>query len=517
MRWKGFCSKLETYNSDSLTSIRQEAEKNFKEYEIYPASINYHQGAWYFIARDSSEKNLIIYGQDNFFDSFSGEVISVNSKSTKVCSLSNDNCDIIRQVFHFTNPTNHRGRNITIGLGDRLGLASPGHIRTVKDKPVFPILAQQSIRELNLTGRTYRDVLSDACWAVFQEGYTKGFGADGDHLKTPDEVKMALDSGFTMITLDCSEHIDNKIASYTKTEIEKKYFEIDPEERKYLENTYLNKEIALKNGGTIYFEPDVFMEIVLVYLNAIKFTSEIYDNVIKKCGRQIDFEMSIDETLTPTTPQAHYFVASELIARGVDITSLAPRFCGEFQKGIDYMGDITQFTKEFDLHVEISRHFDYKLSIHSGSDKFSVFPIIGEKTNGVFHLKTAGTNWLEAVRVIAKNEPDLYRKLHEFALKNLNEAKKYYHISADPANIPDIDNMKDEELSSLLDQDDSRQVLHITYGLILMEKDAHGKYVFKDQIYSALYEHEEKYYNSLIKHIDKHLKLLKVSDLIEVV
>ena len=509
MDWKNICSKLGDYKAESLAYIKQEAKTNIQEYGIYPDSINYHEGAWYFLARGSSEKNLIICGEDDYFNKFDGNTISVNGKPAKVCSLSNSNCDILRQVFPFTNPSNHKGKDITIGLGDRLGIASPGHIRVVKDKPVFPVLAQQSIRELNLTGRTYKDVLSAACWAVFQEGYTKGFGADGDHLKTFDEVKMALDNGFTMITLDCSEHINNEVSSYTDDEVEKKYSEIELIERKHLEATYLNKEFKL-NDVTISFEPDDFKKIVLIYLKAIKYTLDIYNNVIKNCGRAIDFEMSIDETLTSTTPESHYFVASELIAGGVDITSLAPRFCGEFQKGIDYRGNIEQFTKEFDLHVKISQHFGYKVSVHSGSDKFSVFPIIGEKTNGKYHLKTAGTNWLEAARVIAAEDPSLYRKIHKFALEHLNEAKKYYHISANPSNIPNIDDLKDEELPALFDKDDSRQVIHITYGLILLEKGSAGNTLFRDKIYSTLYKYEEEYCNALEKHIGRHLRLLKV-------
>ncbi|HOJ09849.1 MAG TPA: tagaturonate epimerase family protein [Clostridiales bacterium] len=522
MNWEKFCFKLQDIapgnnqshipnsNDEILTNIRLEAKRNFTEYGIYPDSIHNQNGIWYFLIRDNERKSLVIHGKDNNFNDFEGEEMTVNGKPTKVCSLGNNNCDIIRHIFPFTNPSNHKGRNITIGLGDRLGVASAGHIRLVKDKPVFPVLAQQSIRELNLTGRTYRDVLSAASWDVFQEGYTKGFGADGDHLKTYDEVKMALDNGFTMITLDCSEHINNQVASYSSDEVKQKYSEIELGERNRLESTYLNKSFKLNDVVAISFDQDSFRRIVLIYLKAIKYTLEIYNEVIKNCGRSIDFEMSIDETLTPTTPESHYFVASELIAGGVEITSLAPRFCGEFQKGIDYRGYIKQFTEEFELHVKIAQHFGYKVSVHSGSDKFSVFPIIGEKTGGKYHLKTAGTNWLEAVRVISAENPSLYRKIHKFALKHLNEAKKYYHISADPSNIPDIDMLKDHELPSLFDQDDSRQVIHITYGLILQAKDSEGKPLFKNDIYSTLFNYEEEYCKSLEKHIGKHLNLLGI-------
>jgi hypothetical protein len=220
--------------------------------------------------------------------------------------------------------------------------------------------------------------------------------------------------------------------------------------------------------------------------------------------------MSIDETLTSTTPGSHYFVASELLDGGVAITSLAPRFCGEFQKGIDYRGNIYSFTEEFDIHVKIAQNFGYKISVHSGSDKFIVFPIIGEKTAGRYHLKTAGTNWLEAVRVIAAKDPSLYRRMHKFAIQHLDEAKKYYHISANVSNIPDIEKLKDSELPGLMDMDDSRQVIHITYGLILLAKNPDGSSMFRDEIYSVLNKNEEDYYDTLQKHIGKHLTQLGV-------
>src|SRR5690606_16530037 len=147
----------------------------------------------------------------------------------------------------------------------------------------------------------------------------------------------------------------------------------------------------------------------------------VYDEYISKLDRDFDFEISIDETETITSPMAHFFVANELTSKGVNVISLAPRFCGEFQTGIDYIGDVEQVEKELSEHALIAEHFGYKLSIHSGSDKFKVFPIIAKYTKGVVHVKTAGTNWLEAVRVIAKTNPKLYRRMHQFALDNFEE------------------------------------------------------------------------------------------------
>ena len=100
------------------------------------------------------------------------------------------------------------------------------------------MLAQQSMRELSLTGRNYKDVLDAASWAVFQEGYTSGFGADGDHLKKTEEVKMAIDCGYSMITLDCSEHINNSVPGLSREEVDRMYASIPAGESSAL-NKYL--------------------------------------------------------------------------------------------------------------------------------------------------------------------------------------------------------------------------------------------------------------------------------------
>jgi hypothetical protein len=187
---------------------------------------------------------------------------------------------------------------------------------------------------------------------------------------------------------------------------------------------------------------------------------------------------------------------------------MAPRFCGEFQKGVDYIGDLEQFEKEIDIHAKIARHFGYKLSIHSGSDKFSVFSLIGKYTKGNFHVKTAGTNWLEAMRAVAKCDASLYREIHKFALSMFGEAKKYYHVTTDLDNIPDVDSLADSELVDLFTQNDARQLIHITYGFILNAKDESGAFRFKNKLYRLWRQEEEVYSEMLYRHIGKHLALL---------
>ena len=228
---------------------------------------------------------------------------------------------------------------------------------------------------------------------------------------------------------------------------------------------------------------------------------------ISKAG-PVNFEISIDETMSPTTPEQHYFVANELVRRGVRFATIAPRFCGEFQKGVDYIGDLKKFEHELYAHAAIARHFGYKLSIHSGSDKFSVFPIIGRLTQGNFHVKTAGTSWLEAMRVVAMTDAALYREIHAFALTAFSQATKYYRVTTDLAKIPSLDTLSDAELPELFEQNDARQLIHITYGLILSASNADGGSRFKQRLFSLWRAQAELYTKRLELHIGKHLELL---------
>jgi hypothetical protein len=247
---------------------------------------------------------------------------------------------------------------------------------------------------------------------------------------------------------------------------------------------------------------------VLIYAKAIDYMEHVFHKYIQTAGREIDFEVSIDETLTPTDPASHFLIAEELYGRGVALFSMAPRFCGEFQKGIDYIGDVARFEEELKIHAAIADHFGYKLSIHSGSDKFTVFPMIGVHTKGRFHLKTAGTNWLEAMRVIAKTNPGLYRRMHAYALEHFSEATAYYHVKADLNAIKPLDSVSDAALPDYLNEDDARQMLHITYGILLQAKKEDGGSLFKDEFFRAMDDNEQAFTDALVAHIGKHVNLL---------
>ena len=502
MSWKDFAEELVGTSKEAVKKAAEYAE----DYRIYPRSIIKKDKSFYFLAKIDQKKKLVILNRTEDFDLFQGKLEELAGFKAKIAPLNHYNADILREVFPFTAPQTLGSQNSSIGLGDRLGIATPGHIEAVKESKAMPVFAQQSVRELNLTGRSFKSVLDDVSWAVFQEGYQDGFAADADHLKEKPDIKRALDLGYSMLTLDCTEYINDDLDQMSDREIEKAYQDVPQYLRQGLEDQYLNKTFVLNSGYQLEYNEDNLKEIVLIYYKMLDFAKEI-QHLIRKSNKKLDFEISIDETSTPTTPEAHFFVANELKRNNIEVNSLAPRFVGEFQKGIDYMGDLDQFEKEFKVHAEIADRFGYKLSIHSGSDKFSIFPIIAKHTQGRVHVKTAGTNWLEAIRVVAENNPSLYRDIHSYALEKFEAAREYYHVTTDLSKLPDLGRVSDEELADLLEIDEVRQLLHITYGFILQDK-TDGHYLFRDKLYKFWDEHDKEYRMALKRHIGRHLNKL---------
>jgi hypothetical protein len=478
---------------------------------IYHRSFRSLDGLLYGVVRINHGKKLIVIGEKETLlkDPFIGKLYK-HTPSLKICDLSIENTLVLMELFSFARPISILDYPATIGTGDRLGLATPGHIRAIRKFNVRPVLAQQSIRENSQTGRNFKEVIADAAWSVFQEDYREGYGADGDHLTSLNEVRLALDSGVSMITLDLSDSLNVKAFALSREAIEQRFeHEIDPEDAEVLLHLFLDKEFRFRgNHGDliIRFSEEEVKRHVLLFHRAIDFSEEVYQMIHQRTGKKplIGFEISIDELPLPTTPETHLFLIIALRYRGVRIDSLAPRFIGEFQKGIDYRGGATSFREQFYRHVLIGHHYgNYKLSIHSGSDKFSIFADIGEISHGKFHLKTAGTSWLEAIRLISLKDPSLYREVHQTALSSFEEASRHYRVTADLANIPFLNDLADSELSGLLNQEDTRQLLHITYGVLLKSN-------LRNRIFKTLLQYEEHYADLLDRHFENHLERLKI-------
>jgi len=381
------------------------------------------------------------------------------------------------------------GLSPSFGFGDRLGLATPGHIAAVRGTKFAPVFAQQSVRENARTGRSPQQVIDDAKRAVEMAKWEAPWGADADHLKTIEDITAFVEAGYTFYTVDPGEYVDNAADSDPINVLNQKVAGFNLDEFSAL---YLNKDGDQKWGR---FEADSLMRATVKYGRAIQHAVMMF-NRLSQMKDSFDFEVSVDETDSPTTPLEHFFIANELNRLGVHFTSLAPRFIGHFEKGVDYIGDLNALDVELAKHAAVTSHFgSYKLSLHSGSDKFSVYPLLAKHWGDRIHVKTAGTSYLEALRVLAQYEPDLFLKIYNLGRECYESDRRTYHVSAKLEMLP-----KEDNLPSLLNNFHAREVLHVTFGSALAQ--------FGAEIKSSLINHTDAYHSDLERHFRKHLSLL---------
>ncbi len=258
---------------------------------------------------------------------------------------------------------------------------------------------------------------------------------------------------------------------------------------------------------SITFDEPTLLKAAVKYGNAVAHVADMYQHLVQAAGtRPFEFEVSVDETEQPTSHAEHIYIASELNRLGVKWISLAPRYVGRFEKGVDYIGDLAAFETDFAGHAAIARHFGpYKLSLHSGSDKFSIYPIATRHTGGLVHLKTAGTSYLEALRTIAAVDPSFFREIYEFAPERYNTDRVSYHVSAELKRAPLPNSVSN--WPALLDQFDAREILHVTFGSVLTDKTALGDWRFRTRFMDFLRANPEAYAANLEKHFVRHLTL----------
>ncbi len=482
----------------------------------YLSSITELDSTLLFLGKRALEKRLCLAWKQSrepvFLADFCGERFSATVEGEEyeiLCGYpDHQNAAALRKHLEWTGPQ-VIGLLPSVGLGDRLGLATPAHIRAIRGTGLSVALAQQSIREMQRTGRTPEEVLDTVTFGVLQEGYRDGFGADADHLKTTHDLDLTLAAGFTMFTVDPGDHVDNAAHTDELAVLEQKFaalplgeLETSPAD---LEARFLEQQVALPDGTVVTFDKETLYRAAAKYGKALAHTVRMYRHLAQHLDAPFDFEVSVDETATPTSIAEHVFVANELKRCGVRWQSLAPRFVGEFEKGVDYIGDLDEFRRTFAQHAAVAERFGpYKISIHSGSDKFSIYPIAAELAKGAVHLKTAGTSYLEALRTIATVDPAFFRELMAFARARYPEDRASYHVSAKLENVPAPESLKDADLPGVLDQFDTREVMHVTFGSVLRAEE-NGAPRFKDRFMRTLMEHEEEHYRIVGAHIAKHI------------
>jgi hypothetical protein len=453
----------------------------------------------------------------SWFTRFTGEFSDVRGLRLLIAGLSSDNAAILRETVPHTRPQ-VLGVNPAFGFGDRLGLATPGHAMAASraEGKILPVFAQQSIREMSRTERTPQEVLNDATWGVFRAGWTAPFGADADHLKTKFDVEVTAEAGFTFYTVDPSDYVDQRAHDYDVSQIEEKFQALIDDKVEGASDfikLYRGKTFEFNNAEEsvrVTFDELLLKRAAVKYGRALAHMYEMAGHVEKSMGpRPFELEISVDETPQPTSPLEHLFIALELKRHGTSIISLAPRFVGDFEKGVDYKGDISVFEDSLRQHMAIAEQFGpCKISVHSGSDKLRIYPSFGRICRNRFHVKTAGTSYLEALRVICRVDKELFRSIVEFARLRFEPDRASYHISTELDLVRGPEDLGDGELEEVyLNRDEGRQILHVTFGSVLTAKNDHG-YRFRERIKTILHQHVQLHEEVLRHHLGKHVQLL---------
>lgn len=476
--------------------------------EVYAGSVTSVGDAELGFARVAEGERLVVVAPagSQVLNRFHGQSRVLDQSTLLVCPKSAANLAALKEVLPWLKPRT-LGLATSAGFGDRLGMATPGHIRAMKvaGVGVAPIFAQQSIREMERTGRSAQEVIDDASWGVFAGGWQGNFGADADHLKTPDDIDQCVAAGYTFFTFDPGEHVDDSVEetepAVLRAAVAKLPWGKLEDSMEGMTARYLGRTFEFEEYEVSFDEVELYKSAVK-YGRAVAHATTLYRHLSRVAsGLEFEVEVSVDETATPTTHAQHLYIASELRRLGVEWVSLAPRYVGEFEKGVDYIGSVGEFEADFAVHAAIARRFGpYKLSLHSGSDKFSIYPAAVRQARGLVHLKTAGTSYLEALRTIAGLDPEFFREIYQFARERYEADRASYHVSASLEKAPTSSEVANAELPALLEQFDAREILHVTFGSVLMEPQ------FRTLLMRLLRSHPEAYEANLENHFVRHLE-----------
>lgn len=371
----------------------------------------------------------------------------------------------------------------SIGVGDRFthqGKAQLSAIMKANEKglEITPVW-NKSNREHIYVGTVPADTRKEADEAVKALNYKGAYFVDADHINLDTVSKYVDMSDF--FTLDVAAFIGKESS---KEDIEA-FVESCEKYTGQLQIPGIQKPLVITK--------QLLHDIADKFLAATQQASEIYAYLKKEKGEG-DFitEVSMDEVESPQTPVEMLFILKMLADKGVPAQTIAPKFTGRFNKGVDYVGDLEQFAKEFEEDVlvidyavkEFGLPQDLKLSVHSGSDKFSIYPIMAEviaKHNKGLHVKTAGTTWLEEVIGLAVAGGDglkLAKRIYEQSYTRREELCAPYAdvIDIDPDQLPTVEEVNSwtsEKYANTLRHipehpdynSNFRQLIHVAYAV----------------------------------------------------
>jgi len=368
----------------------------------------------------------------------------------------------------------------SLGMGDRFAHQGKAQLQAVAQArqrgiELTPVW-NKSNREHNIVKSEPISLRREADAAVAALGWTGAYHVDADHinLSTVDRFIEASD----FYTID--------VADFTGQAADPKEIEkFIAESQKYL------GALSIPGlGHPLGIDQATVAGAARKFLGAMQAAGSIHRHIAKLKGDNFIAEVSVDETDAPQTPVELFLILSMLAREKVPVQTIAPKFTGRFNKGVDYVGDIARFEKEFDENLCVVRFAvaqfglpeTLKLSVHSGSDKFSLYPIINrllKKHNAGVHVKTAGTTWLEEVIGLAEsggNGLEIARDIYAAAHARFDELVKPYApvVDIDPAKLPspaEVRGWSSEQYCAALRHDLSspkynlhfRQFLHVSF------------------------------------------------------
>ncbi len=387
----------------------------------------------------------------------------------------------------------------SIGIGDRFGQQGKAQLAAVnkaldRGVTITPVW-NKSFREHELIGTRPMDVRHEADDAIRSLGWEKGYFVDADHvgMKTID-LFLEVSDFFTLDVADFigqsteEDHIQNFVRQNQK---------------------YAGGLKIPGMAGILEVTKEDIAAIARKYLYGVEEAGRIYRHIQEHKQGNFIIEVSMDETDEPQTPGELFFILAGIAQEGIPAQTIAPKFTGRFNKGIDYVGDLTQFTLEFEQDLAVIRYAireftlpeDLKLSVHSGSDKFVIYGPMGEalqKFDAGLHLKTAGTTWLEELIGLAEAGGDgliLAKEIYKQAFSRINGLCQPYAtvIDIDPQLLPnpkEVEQWDGDAFASALRHDQTqtlynphfRQLLHVGYKIAAE---------MGDRYLSALKAHEE--------------------------
>lgn len=369
----------------------------------------------------------------------------------------------------------------SFGTGDRFGLQGKAQLAAVEKARAkgidLAIVWNKSHREHTIIGTDQRALRQEAEVAVEALNYTGQYLVDADHIGL-DTVDLFVESS-DFFTLDVADFIGKQASAESIVAFIDKM------------SPFLGSLTVPGITPPLVISAELLTQIAEKYLYAVQEAAKIYRYIVgKKGARNFITEVSMDETAEPQSPVEMLFILAALSEENIPLQTIAPKFSGRFNKGVEYLGDVTQFKREFEEDLCVIAYAvekfglpnDLKLSVHSGSDKFSIYGPIREllqKHDAGIHVKTAGTTWLEELIGLAEaggSGLEIARQVYAEAFDRFDELCSPYFsvIDIDREKLPtpaDVNSWTSDQYVKALRHDQNcseynvnvRQLLHVGY------------------------------------------------------